>query len=136
MYLISVEGYKNSGVYFLKVRKTDEIWTSTKDIESGMGVKNISDLVLKEIYGTCGTKNLTKMQINSYKMTVREIYEKFSNLSKDELNIKNNKNINVRNDVMKTIIKKKRGIRAIDGFRKKLMISDPEISEYPEHEVK
>ena len=118
MYLISVEGYKNSGVYFLKVRKTDEIWTSTKDIESGMGVKNISDLVLKEIYGTCGTKNLTRMQINNYKMTVREIYEKFSNLSKDELNIKSNKNINVRNDVMKTIIKKKRGIRAIDGFRK------------------
>ena len=32
--------------------------------------------------------------------------------------------------------KKKRGIRAIDGFRKKLMISDFEISKYPEHEVK
>ena len=32
--------------------------------------------------------------------------------------------------------KKRRGIRAIDGFRKKLMISDFEISKYPEHEVK
>ena len=33
-------------------------------------------------------------------MTEREIYEKFSNLSKDELNTKSNKNIYVRNNVM------------------------------------
>ena len=32
--------------------------------------------------------------------------------------------------------KKKKGIRAIDGFRKKLMIPDYEISKCPEHEVK
>ena len=31
---------------------------------------------------------------------------------------------------------KKRGIRAIDGFRKQLMIPDFEISKCPEHEVK
>ena len=92
-----------------------------KGVESGMGVKNISDLVLKEIYSICETKNLTKEQINKYKMSEREIYEKFGNLSKEELNTKGNKNIYVRNDVMTTIIKsyrgeKKRGIRAIDRF--------------------
>ena len=112
-----------------------------KYVGSGMlGVKNISDLVLKEIYGICETKNLTKEQINKYKMTEREIYEKFGNLSEDELNTKSNKNIYVRNDVMTTIIKrcrgeKKRGIRAIDGFRKKLMIPDSEIPKCPEFEV-
>ena len=42
---------------------------------------------------------------------------------------------------MTTIIKrqrdeKKRGIRAIDGFRKKLMIPDSEIPKCPEFEVK
>ena len=31
---------------------------------------------------------------------------------------------------------KKRGIRVIDGFRKKLMIPDSEIPECPEFEVK
>ena len=31
---------------------------------------------------------------------------------------------------------KKKGIRAIDRFRKKLMILDSEISKSPEHEVK
>ena len=52
-----------------------------KDVGSGMGVKNISDLVLKEIYGICETKNSTKKEVNEYKMTKREIYKKFANLS-------------------------------------------------------
>ena len=102
-----------------------------------MGVKNISDLVLKEIYGICETKNPTKKQVNEYKMTKREIYKKFTNLSKKELNTKNNKKTYVRNDVMTTIIKrcrgeKTRGIRGIDGFRNKLMIPDSEIPKCPE----
>ena len=36
-------------------------------------------------------KNPTKKQINEYKMTKREIYKKFTNLSKKELNPQNNK---------------------------------------------
>ena len=109
MYLISVDGYKNADIQVLIIKKTDEIWESMKDVESGMGVKNISVVVLKEIYGICETKNPTKKQINEYKMTEREIYEKFSNLSKDELNTKSNKNIYVKNNVMTTIIKRCRG---------------------------
>ena len=60
MYLISAEGYKNAGVHFLKVKKTDEILSSMKDVGRGMGVKSISDLVLKEIYGICETKKPCK----------------------------------------------------------------------------
>ena len=62
MYLISAEVYKNAGVYFLKIRKTDEIWASMKDSGEGLGVKNISDLALKEKKlfmekkGICGKK--------------------------------------------------------------------------------
>ena len=56
MYLISAEGYTNAGVCFLKIRKTDEIWASMKDVGSSMGIKNISNLVLKEIYGIYGGK--------------------------------------------------------------------------------
>ena len=37
---------------------------------------------------------------------------------------------------MNTVEVKKKGIRAIDGFGKKLMIPEPEISVCPEHEVK
>ena len=81
MYLISAERYKNAKVDFLKIKTTSEIWVSMKDIGSGLGDKNICDLVLKEIYGVCETKNLTKEQVNEYKMTKRKIYKKFTNLS-------------------------------------------------------
>ena len=73
-----------------------------KDVGSGLGVKNISDLVLKEIYGIL---NPSKEQVNEYKMTKRQIYKKFTNLSKKELNTKNNKKTYVKNDVMTTVIK-------------------------------
>ena len=123
LYLISAKGYKNAKVDFLTVITTSEIWVNMKDAWSGMGVKNMSDLVLKEIYGICEKKNPTKRQVNEYKMTKREIYKKF------------------RNDVMTTVIKccrgeKTRGIRAIDGFINKLMIPDSEILKCPEFEVK
>ena len=141
MYLTSAEGYINAEIPFLSVKKTGEIWPNIKGAESGMGVKNISDLDLKEIYDICEIKNPTKEQITEYKMTEREIYKKFGNLSKDELNTKSTKNVYARNDAMTTIIKhcrgeKKRGIRAIDGFRKKLIIPDSEIPKCPEFEVK
>ena len=109
MYLISAEGYINADVHFLKIRKTDEIWVSMKEVGSSIGVKNISDLVLKEIHGICETKNPTKGEIKNYKMTEREIYEKFDNLSEHKLNTKSNKNIYVRNNVMTNIIKHCRG---------------------------
>ena len=82
MYLISAEGYKNAKVDFLAITATSEICVSMKDVGSGIGVKNISDLVLKEIYGICETKNPSKEQVNEYKMTKRQIYKKFTNLSK------------------------------------------------------
>ena len=78
---------------------------SMKDVRSGVGVKNISDLVSNEIRGILKTKNPTKEQINKYKMTEREIYEKFGNLSKEKLNTKSNKNVSVKNVVMTAIIK-------------------------------
>ena len=77
MYLISAERYKNANVEFLTIKTTSEIWVNMKDVGNGIGVKNISDLVLKEIYGICETKNPTKKQINEYRITKRQIYEKF-----------------------------------------------------------
>ena len=102
----------------------------------------MSDLILKELYGIYETKNLTNEEIKNYKMTEREIFEKYDDLSGDELNTKSNKNVYVENDVMTVGIKrcrdekKKRGERKIDGSIKKLMIPEPEIPECPEHEVK
>ena len=67
MYLISAEGYKNANVAFLTIKTTSEIWVSMKDVGSGMGVKNISDLVLKKIYCICETKNPSKNKLMNIK---------------------------------------------------------------------
>ena len=48
MSLISAEGYENAGVSHLIIKKTDELWVGIKDVGDGLGVKNISDLVLKK----------------------------------------------------------------------------------------
>ena len=54
-------------------------------------------------------ENPTKEQIKKYKSTEREIYEKYGNLSEDELNRKSNKTIYVGNGVMTNVIKRCRG---------------------------
>ena len=66
MYLISAEGYKNARVQFLRVRKNGEITSSMKDVHKSLCVKNMSDLILKEIYGFMKQKTL---QINKFKHT-------------------------------------------------------------------
>ena len=48
-----------------------------KGVKDGLGVKNMSDLVLKEIYSAHGKKNLTKEGIKCYKMTEREFFKTF-----------------------------------------------------------
>ena len=63
-----------------------------------------SDLVLKEIYGICETKNPSKEQVNEHKMTKKQIYKKFTDLSQEKLNAINNKETYFKNDVMTTII--------------------------------
>ena len=47
MNLISAEKYKNAGVHCLEIRKNDELWVGMKDVRVELGVKSISDLVLK-----------------------------------------------------------------------------------------
>ena len=48
-----------------------------KQVHDGLGGKNRHD--------RHGTKNLTEEQIRRYKMTERDIYEKYDNLSENEL---------------------------------------------------
>ena len=106
MYLMSAEGYKNSGADLLIIRKTGEAWTKMKDMQNGLSVQNISYLVLKGIYDIYKTKSLTKEHIKRYKMTKREIFGKFDNLNEDELNTKNSKEVYAKNDVITTVIKR------------------------------
>ena len=53
--LISIEAYENAKVICLK-NKNGDLSVIMKDVKDGLGVKNISDLVIKEIYGAYGKK--------------------------------------------------------------------------------
>ena len=75
-----------------------------KDVGVALGVKNISDLVLKEIRGVYEKKELKKEETKYYKMTDRKIFKKFDNLNNDELDTKSNKSIFVKNNIMTNII--------------------------------
>ena len=52
---------------FWQKKTTSEIWVSMKDVRRSMGVKSISDLVLKEMYGICETKYLQKNKLMNIK---------------------------------------------------------------------
>ena len=88
MYLISANGYEKVGVNLLRVKKLVKYGKNMKDLQDGLWVQNISDLVLKELYSIYKIKNPTKEQIEKYKMAEREIFEKY-NLSENELKTKN-----------------------------------------------
>ena len=57
MSLISAKGYENAGVSHLIIKKTGKLCVSMKNVGDGLGVKNVSELVLKEIYGVYEKKN-------------------------------------------------------------------------------
>ena len=74
-------------------------------------------------------------------MTERKFFKKFYNFNEDELNTKSNKSVFVKNTILTDIInhcrgEKKRGIKAIDGFKRKLFIPGHQISESIEHKLK
>ena len=82
-----------------------------KNVDDCLDVQKTFDLVLKEIYSIYKTKKLTKEQIKKYKMSEREIFEKNDDLSENELNTNNNKEVYAKNDVMTTAEVKKEEVR-------------------------
>ena len=86
------------------MKKPGKHRASIKDVGDGLGVKNKSDLVLKEIQDHYGEKNLTRDEIKCFKMTEREIFKKFVKISKDRLNTKSNKKVFVKNTILTNII--------------------------------
>ena len=59
---INVEKYVNAKVCTLRVGNKQLFWVRMHHVLEGMGVKNMSDLVSKEIRGIFKTKNPTKYQ--------------------------------------------------------------------------
>ena len=76
---ISVENYKNAGVYIIPIPNEELFWAGMTDVQIRLGIKNMSNFVKKKIHGLFETKNPTKEQIEKYKKSRKELDEK-SNL--------------------------------------------------------
>ena len=70
---ISVEKYTNAKVRTIRVSDKKLLWVRMYDVQEVIGVKNMPDLVRKEIRGIFRTKNPTKDQIRKYKRREKEL---------------------------------------------------------------
>ena len=74
------------------------------DVQNRLGIKNISDLVRKNIQGIYETKNLTEVQVRKYKRSQKEISKEPTDDSKFKY---------ARSDLMEIIIKNCRGVKNV-----------------------
>ena len=62
MVVITAEAYQNATVHTISVKNKDFFWIKMKDLQDRLDIKNINDLLRKEICGIFGAKDLTKKQ--------------------------------------------------------------------------
>ena len=62
MVVITVEAYKNAQVHTITVKNKELFWVKMIDIQFGLKIKNIPDLVRREICGIFETKYLSEQR--------------------------------------------------------------------------
>ena len=78
MFKVTAETFAKNCVHKIKVNKTDNksvLWMKMIDIQKKLDVKNIHDLVDKEIKGKFKTNNLTHERIKKYKIHGSELID-------------------------------------------------------------
>ena len=60
MVVITVQGYVEARVHTIKVGNKNLFWVTMIDVQKGLDLKNMPDLVRKEICGIFETKTLQK----------------------------------------------------------------------------
>ena len=102
MAVITVEKCKNAKVNTVKVGNKELFSIRMIDIQNGLGLKNMSDLVRKEIHGIFSTDKPTNKQIKAYKRSL----QKLTKCPMDDSKIKY-----VRSDLIERIVKNCRGVK-------------------------
>ena len=102
MVVMTVENYQNAKVHTITVKNKDLFQVKMKDVQDGLGVKSISDLLTKEMQGKFDTKELTEEQKKIYKETEYQITKIETDSKRDKF---------ARSDLVKKIIKNCRGIK-------------------------
>ena len=82
MVVITVEKYVNSGVHTITIKNKNLFWVKMIEMQKGLGLKNMPNLIKKEICGICETKNPAEEQKKKYIRTESEITKKPADDSK------------------------------------------------------
>ena len=102
MVFITADTYKNAEVDVIKDNEiNDFFWVKMKDVQDGLGLKNIRDKLRRLMQGIFESKSLTKEQIRQYIRTKNEINK----------NLKDKKIKYRRNDIAEKIIKNCTGVK-------------------------
>ena len=102
MAFITVQNSSNAEVNTITIKNEKLFWVKMSDVEKGLGIKNISDLLRKEMCGIFETKNLTEEQKRKYITTRKETNNEIRNDYKFKF---------ARSDIMERIIKNCRGVK-------------------------
>ena len=74
--ILTIENFLNAGVKTVRIINKNYIWVKMKDVGDGLGLKNMSDMVIKEINGTkCD-------DCKKYKCSLQEITGNMSDSTK------------------------------------------------------
>ena len=107
---MTVQNYADAKVHTITIRNRELFWVKMIDVQNGLGIKNISDLVRKIIQGIYETKNITEEQVKKYKRSQKEISKEPTDDSKFKY---------ARSDLMEIIIKNCRGVKKCnDGINR------------------
>ena len=94
--ILTIENFLNAGVKTVRIINKNYFWVKMKDVGDGLGLKNMSDMAIKEINGTkCD-------DCKKYKCSLQEITGNMSDSTKIKY---------IRNDIAEKIIKNCRGVK-------------------------
>ena len=72
MVVITIKSCTNAKVHAITVGNR-KFWIRMIDIQNGLSLKNLSDIIRKEIHGIFNTNNPTEEQVKKYKRYLQEI---------------------------------------------------------------
>ena len=94
--ILTIENFMNAGIKTVQVKDVKHFWVRRRDVEKGLGLKALRNLVKQEINGT-GCDNCKK-----YKRSLQELTNNMNDNMEDKY---------IRNDIAEKIIKNCRGVK-------------------------
>ena len=100
--ILKVANSVNAGVRTVQIKDVKHFWVRMRDIEKGLGLKGMRNLVREAIIGILGVNKLCDKDFREYKRSLQELTGNIHDNMKDKY---------VRNDIAEKIIKNCRGVK-------------------------